>query len=88
MKKFSSILNKNEIINDFSNSGESCAQNYCQINTQLIESFECFDKNIDNNKQFKCFWPKCGKTFKYKSHLNSHKKIISFKRKKIYLRLE
>ena len=45
---------------DLSNSGESCAQNYCRINTQLIESFECFNKSIDNNKQFKCFWPKCG----------------------------
>ena len=55
LEQFDNILKKNELNIDLSNSGESCAQNYCRINTQLIESFECFNKSIDNNKQFKCF---------------------------------
>ena len=48
-------LKNSEVFEELSNSDESCAQNYCQINTQSIESFECFNKSIDNNKQFKCF---------------------------------
>ena len=80
LNKFQSVLNINEIIINFSESGESCAQNYCQINTQLIESFECFNKSIDNNKQFKCFWPKCGFITNIKNSLKKHFNIHSNKR--------
>ena len=69
-------LKKSELNIDLSNSGESCAQNYCQINTQLIESFECFDKSIDNNKQFKCFWPKCQYNTNNKNTLRRHQQNI------------
>ena len=74
------ILKNKELNIDLSNSGESCAQNYCQINTQLIESFECFNKSIDNNKQFKCFWPKCQFKTDHKNHLKDHRLVHLNKR--------
>ena len=55
-----------------------CSQSICKVKTHSIESFECFNKSIDNNKQFKCFWPKCQYRAKFKcilneTHFNSHK---------------
>ena len=35
---------------------------------------ETSDKSIDNNKQFKCFWPKCQYITKTKSNLKVHKR--------------
>ena len=80
IEKTYEYMANNELIIDLTNSGESCAQNYCQINTQLIESFECFNKSIDNNKQFKCFWPKCQFKTERKDYLAEHRLIHSNKR--------
>ena len=83
LQQFDNNLKKsliNELKIEIQNIDESCAQNYCQINTQFIESFECFNKSIDNNKQFKCFWPKCGYRTNRRDLLNTHGNIHFNKR--------
>ena len=60
LKEINSSLDKISgrlLNNERNNCVESCAQNYCQINIELIE---CMDErqNDNNFRIIKCSWPK------------------------------
>ncbi|CAG2161001.1 unnamed protein product [Oppiella nova] len=40
-------------------------------------------KSIPNDRPFVCFWPKCGKRFTRKDHLNRHKSAVHLKEKRL-----